>query len=173
VLGSLLASLYRAAVAVYVGGIAVTASGRSGATELVLAGPLRQVIEDHAGDDVGTRVSIDETGIEVQQERGQENPRENPKESPNQAAGGTDAAASDSPSGVVRGAEGVAKGVAGRGIRISTGIDEESRATQAALGLASVLGGIVLFLVSLVLTRYAALGVKRYVQMNLSLLRGA
>jgi hypothetical protein len=52
-------------------------------------------------------------------------------------------------------------------------MDEESRATQTALGLASVLGGIVLFLVSLVLTRYAALGVKRYVQMNLSLLRGA
>ncbi|MDB5793584.1 MAG: hypothetical protein JWQ80_3608 [Massilia sp.] len=150
VLGSLLASLYLAAFALYVGGIAVTASGLSGANELVLDGPLRQVIEDHAGDDVGTRVSIDETGIEVQQEKR----KESPGERRNPARGNADAPAAG-------------------GIRISTGIADESRATQTALGLASVLGGIVLFLVSLVLTRYAALGVKRYVQMNLSLLRGA
>lgn len=143
VLGSLLAALYLVAFAFYVGGIAVTASGLSGANELVLGGPLRQVIEDHAGGDVGTRVSIDETGIEVEQ-----------------------GSRSRSPGAA-------AERVTDRAIRISTGIDDESRATQTALGLASVLGGIVLFLVSLVLTRNAALGVRRYVQMNLSLLRGA
>jgi hypothetical protein len=52
-------------------------------------------------------------------------------------------------------------------------MDEESRATQTVLGLSMVLGGIVLFLVSIVVTRYAALGVKRYLQTNLSLLRGS
>ena len=140
VVGSLLAALDIVAFAFYVGGIAITASGLSGANELVFDGPLGQVIEDVEREDGGredraTRVSIGETGVHVRREKSDE------------AAAG--------------------------GIHITTGLDEESRATQTALGLASVLGGIVLFLVSLVLTRYAALGVKRYVQMNLSLLRGA
>ena len=139
VVGSLLASLYLVAFAFYIAGIAVTASGLSGANELVLGGPLREVIEEHAGD-TGTQVSIGENGIEVRQER-------------SDGSRGEDVA-SDA------------------GVRISTGIDDASGATQTALGLASVLGGIVLFLVSLVLTRYAALGLRRYVQMNLSLLRG-
>lgn len=152
VVGSLLAALYLGAFAFYIGGIAITASGLSGANELVLDGPLRHVITGDAGERISTRVSIGETGVEVQQE------------SRDKAAAG----AADTPSRVVRGAE----RVAGSGIHISTGMDEDARATQTALGLGSVLGGIVLFLVSLVLTRYAALGVKRYVQMNLSLLRG-
>lgn len=143
VLASLLASIYVAAFAFYVGGIAITASGLSGANELVLDGPLGRVIERGGRDDVATHVSIGETGIEVRRER--RDPGEATAPGP----------------------------VAGSGIRITTGMDEDSRATQTALGLSSVLGGIVLFLVSLVLTRYAALGVKRYVQMNLSLVRGA
>ena len=154
VVGSLLATLYAGAFALYVGGIAITASGLSGANELVLDGPLRHVIHDKGREEVNTRVSIDETGIEIHQENAD-------KTAP--------VAGADSPSRVVRGAE----RMAGSGIRISTDMDEDSRATQTAFGIASVLGGIVLFLVSLVLTRYAALGVKRYVQMNLSLLRGA
>ena len=153
VVGSLLAALYLGALGFYIGGIAITASGLSGANELVLDGPLRHVIQGGAGERVSTRVSIGETGIEVQED------------SRDKAAA---AEGADSPSRVVRGAE----RVAGSGIRISTGMDEESRATQTALGLSSVLGGIVLFLVALVLTRHAALGIKRYVQMNLSLLRG-
>ena len=156
VVGSLLASLYIGAFALYVGGIAITASGLSGANELVLGGPLRHVIHDDAGRDVGTHVSIGETGIHVRPDRG------------DVGADPEDLDPGEPPSRVVRRAERVASG----GIRISTEMDEESRSAQTALGLASVLGGIVLFLVSLVLTRYAALGVKRYVQMNLSLLRG-
>jgi hypothetical protein len=35
-----------------------------------------------------------------------------------------------------------------------------------------VLGGIALFLLSLVATRFTAQGIKRYVQMNFSLLKG-
>ncbi|MFC5462859.1 DUF1700 domain-containing protein [Massilia niabensis] len=157
VVGSLLAALYVSAFAFYVGGIAVTASGLSGANELVLDGPLREVIEDGGRDeDAATRISIGETGIHV-------------RKGSSETVIGEARDGADSPSRVVRGAE----RVAGRGIHITTEMDEESRATQTALGLASVLGGIVLFLVSLVLTRYAALGVRRYVQMNLSLLRGA
>lgn len=145
VVASLLASVYIAAFAFYVGGIAIAASGLSGANELVLDGPLGQVIERGERDGVVTHVSIGETGIEVQQER---------------RDGARDPASGPVPE-------------SGRGIRISTEIDDASRTTQTALGLSSVLGGILLFLVSLVLTRYAALGVKRYVQMNVSLVRGA
>jgi hypothetical protein len=40
------------------------------------------------------------------------------------------------------------------------------------VGFGMVLGGIALFLLSLVVTRYTAVGIKRYVQMNFSLLKG-
>lgn len=156
VFGALLAALYVGAFVFYVGGIAITASGLAGANELVLDGPLRHVIDGGSDESARTRVSIGEDGIEVSQDR-----------VPGADTGpGLEAA---SPSRVVRGAE----RVAGSGIRISTGMDEDSRATQTALGLACVLGGIVLFLVSIVVTRYAALGVNRYLHMNMSLLRGA
>jgi uncharacterized membrane protein len=154
VFGSLLAALYAGAFALYVGGIAITASGLAGANELVLDGPLRHIAGADAPEGVRTRVSIGDTGIEVSQDRDAR---------PEADAGHSDAAR------VVRRAE----RVAGSGIRISTDMDEQSRATQTVLGLAMVLGGIVLFLVSIVVTRYAALGVKRYLQMNLSLLRGS
>ena len=36
-----------------------------------------------------------------------------------------------------------------------------------------VLGGIVLFLLSLVVTKYTFIGIKRYVEMNFSLLKGS
>ena len=162
VVGSLLAALYLGAFAFYVTGIAVTASGLSGASELVLDGPLRHVIGSGGDERVRTRVSVGDMGVEIEQESIEQ-------ESIEQESTDAEAAGADSPSRVVRGAE----RVAGSGIRIATELDEESRATQTALGLASVVGGILLFLVSLVLTRYAALGVKRYVQMNLSLLRGS
>jgi uncharacterized membrane protein len=164
VFGSLLAALYAGAFAFYVGGIALTAGGLAGANELVLDGPLRHVVDGGADEGVRTRVSIGETGIEVSQDRPPQ---------PDTSADAGSAASPDAQGGqgsrVMRGAE----RVAGSGLRISTDMDEDSRATQTALGLSMVLGGIVLFLVSIVVTRYAALGVKRYLQMNLSLLRGS
>ncbi len=158
VFGSLLAALYVGAFASYVGGIAITASGLAGANELVLDGPFRHVIEGNGDEGSRTRVSIGETGIEVSQDKAPEAEADSGREG-EEASG----------SRVVRGAG----RVAGSGIRISTDMDEDSRATQTVLGLAMVLGGIVLFLVSIVVTRYAALGVKRYLQMNMSLLRGS
>jgi uncharacterized membrane protein len=161
VFGSLLAALYAGAFAFYVSGIAITASGLAGANELVLDGPLRHIAGADVAEGVHTRVSIGEHGIEVSQD----------KDARAEAEARAGAKADRDASGterVVRGAERVAGG-----IRISTDMDEDSRATQTVLGLAMVLGGIVLFLVSIVVTRYAALGVKRYLQMNLSLLRGS
>jgi uncharacterized membrane protein len=156
VFGALLASLYVGAFALYLGGIAVTASGLAGANELVLDGPLRHVIDGVAVEGGRTRVSIDETGIEVTEDKAPE------------AVPGLEDDASSGARAVRR-----AERVAGSGLHISTDMDDDSRATQTVLGLSAVLGGIVLFLVSIVVTRYAALGVKRYLQMNMSLLRGS
>lgn len=72
------------------------------------------------------------------------------------------------PSQVIKRAE----QVAGRAIRITTDVDAASRTTQTAFGLAMVIGAILLFLLDLVVSKYTLLGVKRYFQMNLSLLKG-
>ena len=66
-----------------------------------------------------------------------------------------------------------AEAVAGSGIHISTDMDAGSRTTQSVFGLAMVLGGIILFLLGLVVTKYTLIGIKRYVQMNVSLLKGS
>jgi uncharacterized membrane protein len=155
VVGALLLCVYAAALSFYVGGIAITASGLAGANELVLRAPLRAF----GVDDVNrTRISITETGIQVGEEIAPE--------------AGADADAADSDPAatprVVRGAE----AVAGRGLHISTDLDESSRTTQTFLGLALVVGGILLFLMGLVASRYTLVGLQRYLQMNLSLLRG-
>ena len=52
-------------------------------------------------------------------------------------------------------------------------MDAGSRGPQIAAGGGLVLGGIALFLMALVITRYTFIGIKRYLQMNLSLLRGS
>jgi uncharacterized membrane protein len=152
VVGGLLICLYAAALSFYVGGIAITASGLAGANELVLRAPLRAF---GVMDASRTRVIISERGVEVLDDRPEEDgadagtaPRATPR--------------------VVRGAE----AVAGRGLRITTHLDDASRSTQTVFGFGMVLGGIALFLLGVVAGRYTLRGLKRYLQMNLSLLRG-
>lgn len=155
VYGSLLAAVYAASLAFYLSGIAITASGLAGANELVLKQPLRQVVvEDRDGARANARVIIGPGGIQVYKDTAGE-----PSDEP---AAGTD-------SRVIRGAENMATSR----IHISTDLDAGSRTTQTLLGLGMVLGGIVLFLLSLVITRYTFIGIKRYVQMNISLLKGS
>jgi uncharacterized membrane protein len=151
VVGALLACVYAAALSFYVGGIAITASGLAGANELVLSAPLRAFgVEDiHRN-----RVVISERGIEVTQEK-----------SPDDGAQDDDTGPTPR---VMRGAE----AVAGRGLRISTELDATSRTTQTFFGFSMVLGGIALFLLAILASRYTLQGLKRYMQMNLSLLRG-
>jgi uncharacterized membrane protein len=157
VYASLLTAMYACALAFYVGGIAITASGLSGANELVLDGPLRHFViyghGDGSADSGSTRVSIGETGIQVYQEKPQRR----------------SAADAIKSKPVIERAE----AVAGRGIHISTDLDAGSRTTQTIFGLAMVLGAIVLFLLSLVVTKYTFVGIKRYIEMNFSLLKGS
>ena len=69
---------------------------------------------------------------------------------------------------VIRGAEAVAE----RKIQITTGLDPDSRATQTLFGCGLILGGIALFLLALVISKYTLIGLRRYARMNMSLLKG-
>ncbi|MES2759223.1 MAG: DUF1700 domain-containing protein [Pseudomonadota bacterium] len=156
VYASLLAAMYACALGFYIAGIAITASGLAGANELVLDGPLRHFVmnADEATPDSQTRITIGDQGVRVFQEK-------------LPAATGT-AAASDRAEPVIKRAE----EVAGHVIHISTDMDAGSRATQTFFGLSMVVGSICLFLLSLVVTKYTFIGIRRYVEMNYSLLKG-
>ncbi|MGJ7916743.1 DUF1700 domain-containing protein [Massilia sp. LXY-6] len=141
VYSALLFALYAAALAFYLSGIAITASGLAGNGDLLLDLPSRyvQIDADDPEAKRQVRVRIDDTGIHVH------------KEGAEVAAGNAGAPAS---------------------LHVTTDMDAESRTTQTVFGFGMVLGGIALFLLSLVVTRYTAVGIKRYIQMNLSLLKG-
>jgi len=167
VFASLLMALYMSAFGVYVSGIAVTASGLAGSNELVLSAPLSrlEITNDDDPSETQTRVSIGEHGIQVYEE-----PVPRPDLRPDASDGGS---ASDSEnrhqrSRVLRGAEAVAE----RRIQITTDLDPDSRTTQVVLGCGLILGGIALFLLSLVFSKYTIAGIRRYVNMNMSLLKG-
>jgi uncharacterized membrane protein len=162
VYASLLAAMYACALGFYVAGIAITASGLSGANELVLNGPLRHFVisdDDNGAPDTQTKITIGDTGINVFQEK--------VPEPPSAPAYDEDAEVDATPPVIKRAEE-----VAGRGIRISTDMDAGSRTTQTFFGLAMVVGAIILFLLSLVVTKYTIIGIKRYIEMNFSLLKG-
>ena len=164
VYASLLAAMYACALAFYVAGIAITASGLSGANELVLDGPLRHFVfsdDDVAAPDTQTKITIGDTGVHVFQEKVPEPP------SATGHAYDEDAEVDATPPVIKR-----AEAVAGRGIRISTDMDAGSRTTQTVFGLTMVVGAIILFLLSLVVTKYTIIGIKRYIEMNFSLLKG-
>ena len=117
------------------------------------------------------KVTIDATGIHVDENfRGTEVEAGADADATATASADVDVAGDANRSErVIRGAESVAE----RGIKVYTDMDADSRATQTAVGLAMVLGGIVLFLLSLVVTRYTFIGIRRYIDMNLSLLKGS
>ena len=162
VYAALLATMYACALAFYIGGIAITASGLSGANELVLDGPLRHFdIADGRGGQ--TKISIGDTGIRVYEDRAGRNRAEPPPAEDADGDGEPDAS-----SKVIKRAE----EVAGHGIRISTDLDAGSRTTQTFFGLSMVVGSIILFLLSLVVTKYTFVGIRRYIDMNFSLLKG-
>jgi uncharacterized membrane protein len=162
VYSALLFALYVCALTFYLAGIATTASGLAGANELVLDWPSRFVTIDDDGRGRQMRIEIGSHGINVTQEH----PQVADPLPPADADAGRSSRLERSRA--VRGAEALADST----VRISTEMDAESRTTQTLFGLGLVLGGIVLFLLSLVVTRYTFIGLKRYLQMNRSLLKG-
>ena len=170
VYAALLATLYACGLAFYLAGTVITASGLSGANEIKLDGPLRKVFASSDAfehdDALQTKINISEEGIRIYSER-----------KPDAKAGGTsvdigaDTGEDDEDGRSVRVIK-RAESVASQGITVSTDTDDGSRATQTLFGFAMVLGGIILLLLSLVVTRYTFVGLKRYIQMNFSLLKG-
>ena len=159
VYAALLATLYAVGLSFYLAGIAITASGLSGANELVLEGPLRHVFIHDGGEgdeQRETRITIGDKGIEIDHVPGplQREPAE-----------------AEAPGASSRMME-RAEALAGGGIRISTDMDRDARTTQTVFGVGMLLGGIAIFLLSLVVTRYTLIGIKRYIAMNVSLLKG-
>lgn len=159
VYGALLFSVYACALSFYVGGIALTASGLSGQNEVALEGPMRQFLAyvDQDGDNdedepTEWRMAIDKMGFQVYKEA-----------SPPQAA--------DDQHGKGK-LLNRAESFANSDIKITTDFDGGARTSQALVGLGLVLGGIALCLISLVLTRFTVTGIKRYVAMNIALVRG-
>jgi len=164
VYSALLMCLYVCALTFYLAGIATTASGLAGANELVLDWPSRFVTVDDDGRGRQMRVEIGSSGINITQERPQ---IADPLPSADKADPEGDSRMQRSRA--LRGAEALADST----LRISTDMDAESRTTQTLFGFGLVLGGIALFLLSLVVTRYTFIGLKRYLQMNRSLLKGS
>ena len=161
VYAALLVTFYAMSLSFYLGGIAITASGLSGANELVLEGPLRYMLihDDDGGegdDRRQTRITIGEAGIEIDHLPG-----------PVHAASTPGAPVSSSSRVIER-----AEALAGSGIHISTDLEQDARTTQSIFGMGMVIGGIVLFLLSLVVSRYTLIGLRRYIAMNVSLLKG-
>jgi uncharacterized membrane protein len=162
VYATLVLCLYISALTFYLAGVATTASGLAGANELVLDWPSRFVTIDDDGRGRQLRVNIGSNGIIVNEERPQIADPLPPE----------DKADPDSRlerSRAVRSARTLADST----LRISTDMDAESRTTQTLFGLGLVLGGIALFLLSLVVTRWSFAGLRRYVQKNRSLLKGS
>ena len=163
VYASLLGAVYVSAFAFYIGGIALVSSGLSGQNELALEGPLRHVMEftnshfdaDQEEQDIqGWRMAINSMGVQVS------------KDPENTDSSGDD---NQSRSGrLLNRAEAVATG----DLHITTDFDSGARTSQSLIGFGLILGGIGLCLISIVVTRYTLIGLKRYVAMNVSLLRG-
>ncbi len=156
VYGALLLTMYVCAFSFYIGGVAVTASALSGQNELALQGPLRQLIlhadADGADDpSMEARMAISSMGVQLFKEPGQKITDEH-----------------GNPAKLLDRAEAVANG----DLRITSDFDSGSRTTQGMVGMGLVLAGIAICLLSLVVTKYTMLGIKRYVAMNVSLLRG-
>ena len=189
VYAALLASLYATGLAFYLSGTVITASGLSGANEIKLDGPLHHIFVDDEADsraDVQTKVNIGEGGIHIFSERdkGSEDPDSAavtvtippsaPSEATDAAEGEGEATSASKGEPAKRSIRVIkrAESVVSNGVLVSTDMDDDSRITQTVIGLALILGGIILLLLSLVVTRYTIIGIKRYIDMNVSLLKG-
>jgi uncharacterized membrane protein len=167
VYAALLMVVYVAAFAFYIGGVALTASGLSGQNELSLEGPLHHIMAlTHSRFDTqeeeaavkGWRVTINDMGVVVSKAPGAEEDDAGAAVEQNTSRTGR----------LIDRAEAVAAG----DVHITTDFDSGARTTQTLLGFGLILGGIALCLVSIVLTRYTVIGLRRYAAMNMSLLRG-
>lgn len=167
VYAAVLASLYTFGLAMYLYGVVITASGLSGATEVKLDGPFKNMVihdedrDKHSGVERQTKVAISGGNIQIYTE-------------PVPGAVVPDAQVGDEDGEAKRTIRALkrAEQVATIGVKFNTEMDEASRTTQSFFGFGLVLGGILLLLLCLVVTRYTLIAIQRYIEMNFSLLKG-
>jgi uncharacterized membrane protein len=161
----LLAGMYAVGLALYLYGVVITASGLSGATEIKLDAPFNKMaVHERDGRSVGerqTKVAISGGNIQIYTEPV---PGSAPEPDEDGIAGDEERRAMHA----LRRAEQIAT----IGIKFDTDLDKASRTTQSFLGIGLVLGGILLLLLCLVITRYTLIATRRYIDMNFSLLKG-
>lgn len=203
VYAAVVTAMYICGLTFYLAGAAITAGGLSGSDEIRIDGQLRHILSEAItqdnGDDMPSRVTIDEDGIRIITERAEIDKRRDAvsdavtdaasdavtdaasdaENAASEAADAANAAERASASVEADPIDALAHKAARRAETVVTDkiasageMDDESRATQVLIGIGLVLGGIVLLLLSLVITRYTFIGIKRYVEMNISLLKG-
>ena len=170
VYASVLASLYAVGLALYLYGVVITASGLSGTTEITLDGPLHNVVHEDgvkvSDDERQTKVSISGGNIQIYTEPLARAPAAAAR-APADEGGDADEEERRALRTLRR-----AEQIATIGVKFNTEMDEASRTTQSFFGFGLVLGGILMLLLSLVVTRYTLVATKRYIEMNFSLLKG-
>ena len=158
VLGALLLAVYVCGITFYGSGIVVAASALAGTNEFVFHEPVRHIVINNRSVNTSSgraTINIGSRGIEVLTD-GQD--QKDTQASHNSDDGKSAFIKTDPRDGT---------------IRVVTDMDAGSRPKQMAAGAGLVVGGIALLLIALVVTRYTLLGLKRYLQMNLSLLKGS
>ena len=175
VYAAVLASLYAVGLALYLYGVVITASGLSGATEVKLDGPFKNMVvhDEHDGErrdiERETKVAISGGNIQIYTEPVAGAVEKAALEETNKAA--SEVGGNGDGKRTMRALK-RAEQVATIGVKFNTEMDEASRTTQTFFGLGLVLGGILMLLLSLVVTRYTLIAIRRYIEMNYSLLKG-
>jgi uncharacterized membrane protein len=140
---AMLFSFYAIAFSCYLGGIVFTAGSLSGVDEILLSAPFKHVIVHASGSDAEA-ADDDQVSVEV---------------GPQGIHVQTGAASTEKSANNPR--------------SISQDVIGDSRITHVLQGIAATLGGIALLLMCLVVSKYTFIGIHRYLQMNLALLKNA
>jgi uncharacterized membrane protein len=180
VYAALLATLYISGASIYLAGAVVTASGLSGSNEIKLDGPVSHILSSQNWSDEDerpTRVTISEDGINIVTDKSGVDKKASAAEDEDKAdkaerADSGKSTESDPIEAIADRAAKRAENVVSNKFTIANELDDESRATQVFIGIGLIIGGIILILLSLVITRYTFIGIKRYLEMNFSLLKG-
>lgn len=151
VFSAMLLASFLASCAFYVGGITVAATGLAN-TDYVAGGPFKNLVLrvlDDSGQHGGMRIGpeLPRRKIMITSESG--------------------VASSATASGSVPAQSAKVDG------QIDAGSAGDGRIFRTLRGVGVMIGGILLFLLNLVIAKYAFIGMKRYVSMNLSVLRTA
>lgn len=180
---AMLFAAFAASLGLYFGGIAIAASGLSGVNSLVLEGPLRQHFAEERGGAQGqprtrTWIKFDNTSIQIEREPEADARRDqradaktDAEKDANSAMDGNADPASVPPRRHIR-SVGIYTDHVPATFKFWSDALGDWRKAQTVIGLGLVLGSIVLFLLSLVVGKYTLLGLRRYVEATISVLKG-